>query len=108
MARRLPPPTWPHAAEPLPACALCGRAVPLLTEHHLVPRSRGRRRGQPVQSLPTALLCAACHRFLHRTFSNEQLDREYATVAALLAHDGVARFVAWLCTQPPTRGVRVR
>ncbi|EYB68394.1 hypothetical protein DEIPH_ctg025orf0286 [Deinococcus phoenicis] len=108
MARRLPPSPWPPPpAEPL-RCALCERATPVLTEHHLVPRSQGRRQGVRVQDLPTVPLCPACHKFLHRTFTNAELAGEYHSVDALLAHDGVRRFVAWLRTQPASKGVRVR
>lgn len=73
-----------------------------------MPRSQGRRRGLKVHALPTARLCPACHKFLHRTFTNAELAGEYASVAALLEHQGVRRFVAWLRTQPASKGVRVR
>lgn len=79
-----------------------------MTEHHLVPRSQGRRRGLRVQALPTARLCPACHKFLHRTFTDAELAGEYASVEALLEQEDVRRFVAWIRTQPATRGVRVR
>lgn len=73
-----------------------------------MPRSQGRRRGLKVQALPTAWLCPPCHKFLHRTFTNAELAGEYASVDALLGHEDVRRFVAWLRTQPASKGVRVR
>ena len=79
-----------------------------LSKEHLVPRSQGRRRGMPVQALPTVMLCGPCHKFLHRTFSNAELAADYPTVPALLAHPEVERFVRWVRTQPATKGVRVR
>ncbi|WP_446717646.1 HNH endonuclease [Deinococcus sp. UR1] len=82
--------------------------MPNLTEHHLLPRSQGRRQGVRVSDLPTALLCRPCHSFLHRTFSNAELARDYQDIGALLAHPEVLRFVRWLRTQPATKGVRVR
>ncbi|WP_309570570.1 HNH endonuclease [Deinococcus sp.] len=108
MARRVAPSSWPPPPALPSTCALCGREVLLLTEHHLVPRSRGRRRGLKPRELPTVQLCRACHSFVHRTFTNEELDREYATPQRLLEHEAVRRFVAWLRTQPATRTVRVR
>ncbi len=108
LARRLPTSAWPPPPQPPACCALCGREVPQLTEHHLVPRSQGRRRGVPVAELPTVLLCGPCHKFLHRTFSNAELAAEYPTVEALRRHPEVERFVRWLRTQPATRNVRVR
>ncbi|WP_034384632.1 HNH endonuclease [Deinococcus sp. YIM 77859] len=108
MARRRPTSNWPPPPpEPL-HCALCGRETPVLTEHHLVPRSQGRRQGVKVHELPTVLLCPACHKFLHRTFTNAELAGEYSSLEALLAHGDVQRFVTWLRTQPATKSVRVR
>lgn len=108
VVRRLPPSSWPPPPRPPACCALCGREVPLLTEHHLVPRSQGRRRGLRAAELPTVTLCGPCHKFLHRTFSNAELAADYPTVEALRRHPEVGRFVRWLRTQPATRSVRVR
>lgn len=107
MARNLPT-SWPPPPRAPDVCALCERAVPHLTQHHLVPRSQGRRRGVKVANLPTVMLCPPCHKFLHKTFTNAELASTYPTVEALRAHPDVARFLAWLCKQPPTRSVRVR
>lgn len=108
MARRRPDSAWPPAPRAAPRCALCGRETPTLTEHHLIPRSQGRRRGVRVAELPTADLCPACHKFLHRTFTNAELAGEYRDVQALLAHEDVRRFVAWVRRQPASKGVRIR
>ncbi|MBB6017908.1 HNH endonuclease [Deinococcus radiopugnans] len=108
MARRLPVSSWPPPPQDTPACALCERAAPHLTEHHLIPRSQGRRRGAKVSDLPTAMLCGPCHKFLHRTFSNAELAQDYSAVDALLEHEDVRRFVAWIKKQPASRSVRVR
>lgn len=108
MARRQSRSAWPPPAAPPEACALCGREVPRLTEHHLVPRSQGRRRGLKVAELPTVMLCPACHKYLHTTFSNHELETQYSSLAALRGHEGVQKFVAWIRKQPPTKGVRVR
>ncbi|PTA68228.1 HNH endonuclease [Deinococcus arcticus] len=108
MARRRAESAWPPPPRPPGRCALCGREVPQLTEHHLLPRSQGRRQGLKAAELPTAPLCPACHKFLHRTFTNAELARDYADLDALRAHEDVARFVAWIRKQPATRAVRVR
>lgn len=108
MARRRPESNWPPPPRAPEVCALCGRDTPVLTEHHLVPRSQGRRQGVRVRDLPTAPLCPACHKFLHRTFSNAELAGDYRSVDALLSDDRVQRFVAWIRTQPASKGVRVR
>ncbi|CAM3988245.1 HNH endonuclease [Deinococcus frigens] len=108
MARRQSQSNWPPPPQAAPVCALCGRAAPQLTEHHLIPRSQGRRRGARVCELPTVMLCGPCHRFLHRTFSNAELAQDYSAVGTLLEHPDVRRFVAWIQKQPASRGVRVR
>lgn len=108
MARRRPESNWPPPPREPERCGLCGRETPLLTEHHLVPRSQGRRQGVKPQDLPTVMLCPACHKFLHRTFTNAELAGEYSSVDALLEHEAVRRFVAWVRTQPITKGIRVR
>lgn len=108
MARRLPASDWPPPAREPDRCGLCDRAVPHLTEHHLIPKSQGRRQGVKIHALPTVLLCPPCHKFLHRTFTNAELAGEYSSVDALLGHEDVKRFVAWISKQPATKGVRVR
>lgn len=89
-------------------CALCERPTPHLTEHHLIPRSQGRRRGLRAAELPTTLLCPACHKFLHRTYSNAQLGTELQSVDALRGQEDVRRFLAWVRRQPPGKGIRIR
>lgn len=106
VARRVP--NWPLPPAQPEACALCERVTPKLTEHHLIPRSQGRRRGVKMQTLPTVLLCPPCHKFLHKTFTNAELAREYSEIDALLEHEAVRRFVAWIRKQPASKGVRVR
>ena len=80
----------------------------MLTEHHLIPKSQGRRRGVPIHELPTVPLCPACHKFLHRTFTNAELAGEYASIDALLGNADVQRFLSWLRKQPASKSVRVR
>lgn len=108
MARRRPDTAWPPLPLPAKRCALCERETPALTEHHLIPRSQGRRRGLKVGALPTVMLCAACHKFLHKTFTNAELAGEFSRLDALLAHDGVRHFLKWLRKQPPSKSVRVK
>lgn len=108
MARCLPQSNWPPPPQATPTCALCERAAPQLTEHHLIPRSQGRRRGTKISGLPTVMLCGPCHKFLHRTFSNAELAQDYNAVDTLLEHEDVCRFVSWIKKQPASRSVRVR
>jgi len=87
-------------------CALCGRRVSKLTRHHLVPRSRTkkkRRKGKPFDRDDferTALLCVPCHRNVHSVLDHKDLEREYRTVKSLRQHPDVQRFTAWISTKP--------
>ena len=87
------------------ACGLCGRVVERRTRHHLIPRSRhGNKRVKRLFSREelhrTVPLCSACHRQIHRTLTEKELEREYNTVEALLSHPDIFRFVRWIERKP--------
>ncbi|WP_152670617.1 HNH endonuclease [Rubrobacter aplysinae] len=95
-------------------CELCGREVERLTRHHLIPRSRHRKilgskkRRQKFDREDlnrTVLLCGPCHRKVHQTFTEAELEREYPTVQALHTHPEIRRFVDWISAKRQgTRG----
>lgn len=115
----VPPPEKPET----PPCALCGRHGVRLTKHHLLPQARSRRmkrgklwkrklaeagRDLGVEAGRTAMMCPPCHRMVHATLSETQLQRDYASVARLREHPAIARFVSWVRRQPTDRRVTVR
>jgi hypothetical protein len=57
----------------------------------MVPKCRGGK--------ATTTICSDCHRAVHATFSNKELEREYNTVEALLAHEGFRRMVQFIARQ---------
>lgn len=77
------------------SCRLCGRAIesPQLDLHHLVPKSRGGRDTVPLHRI--------CHRQIHALLTEKELERDYPSIDALLAHPGIARFVEWIRDKPP-------
>lgn len=84
-------------------CALCQRAVRELTRHHLIPRCRRdarRRRQDPACERETADLCRPCHHHLHAVIAERDLERSFASVAALAAHPEIAAFTAWIARRP--------
>jgi hypothetical protein len=87
-------------------CELCERPALRLTRHHLVPRSRTkkkRRKGRPFDRRDferTVLLCPPCHRNVHAVLDHKDLERDYHTVEALKKHPDVRRFTAWIRTKP--------
>jgi hypothetical protein len=74
-----------------PACPLCERPNYSPSDHHLVPKSRGGR--------VTETLCRDCHSAIHATFTNKELEREYATIDALMAHPQFARVIHHIAKQ---------
>ena len=75
-------------------CALCGRLLGHQVErHHGVPKSEGGTTTVPVHPI--------CHRTIHANFTNSDLEKRYATPEALLAHEEIGRFVAWVASKPP-------
>ncbi|MFB2530814.1 HNH endonuclease [Paracoccus sp. p4-l81] len=90
---------------PNPICPLCDRPIPAgvpQSRHHLIPRLKGGKNG------PVVLLHAVCHLTIHKTLTEAQLARDYATMPALRAHPEIARFVTWVARRPPGWRGRVR
>jgi len=81
-------------------CPLCEREVPVLSDHHLVPKSRGGRETEPI--------CLDCHRMIHVLFDNKTLERELGTVEALRAEPRMAKYLAWISRRPGERRYRAR
>lgn len=47
----------------------------------------------------TATLCRDCHKSIHATFTNKELERTYNTVESLMAHEGFAKQVRFIAKQ---------
>lgn len=47
-----------------------------------------------------ALVCSACHRQIHKTFTEKELEQEYNTIESLLAQPEINRFVKWIENKP--------
>ncbi|AHY47795.1 HNH endonuclease [Rubrobacter radiotolerans] len=91
-------------------CELCGRAVgeENITRHHLLPKSRARKLKRKSKKLRkrdladadrTVGLCRPCHRNIHASVDNKDLEREYDTLEKLAAHPDVRRFTEWVRTR---------
>ena len=94
-----PPPVWSstRAAE----CEICGRDWIPLTYHHLIPRQMHdkvlRRAWHEEWELnAVAWLCRACHSFVHRVASNEELAKEWFTVERLMEREDVRAWAGWV------------
>lgn len=86
-------------------CGLCERVVERRTRHHLIPRSRhGNKRVKArftrEELHHTVALCPACHRQIHRSLTEKELERGYNSVKTLLSHPEISRFVRWIEDKP--------
>jgi hypothetical protein len=88
--------------KPAPICPLCERVIPRhhLEAHHLIPKSKGGKL--------TALLHSACHKQIHALITETELANHFNTTDSLKAHEGLAKFIAWIKTKPIDFKERVR
>ncbi len=76
-----------------PRCALCDRPLGVKTEwHHVIPKSRGGRDVVPVHPI--------CHRTIHATVTEAELERLYPSMADLREHSEIAKFLRWMADKP--------
>ncbi|KAF9466658.1 hypothetical protein BDZ94DRAFT_1250423 [Collybia nuda] len=95
------PPPW--SATRTQECEICEREVPL-TYHHLIPRAVHakvlKKRWHPEEMLNSvAWLCRPCHSMVHSVAKNEELAKEYHTVALLLKRDDIAKWKFYAAKQ---------
>ncbi|KAL3477874.1 hypothetical protein BJX99DRAFT_119696 [Aspergillus californicus] len=94
-----PPPLWANTRTS--ACELCARDWIPLSYHHLIPRSvheKVLKKGWHDEWLlnSVAWLCRACHSFVHRMASNEELAREWYTVERICEREDVRDWAKWV------------
>jgi hypothetical protein len=81
-------------------CELCGREE-ASSFHHLIPRTLHsnkwfKRRFTAKQMRQGINVCKDCHGAIHDLVPDEKdLGRHYNTLEKLLAHEPIARYVAW-------------
>ncbi|MBD3883111.1 HNH endonuclease [Phormidium tenue FACHB-886] len=90
----------------MPLCQLCDRNLPTLTEHHLIPRQKTKRKH--LKPSPTISICSACHRQIHTLHDNTHLAKELNSLEALKVDPQLQRFIAWVKKQDPHKKVQVR
>ena len=104
-------------------CALCGRQGVKTTRHHLVPRSRSRKRRRAKQwkrrlrdaggdlnefAARTVPLCRPCHATVHAVLSEKELEQDYHTLDRLRTHPEIERFLGFIRKQSADCSVVVR
>lgn len=86
----------PAAVAPV-ICPLCDRPIPpgaRSSLHHLTPKLKGGTHQGTVR------LHQICHSAIHARYSEAEIARRLADVAALRADPEIARFLAWVRTKP--------
>jgi hypothetical protein len=93
------PPPWISTRKS--ACEICERDWVPLTYHHLIPRGvhakvlkRGWHEEHVLNSV--AWLCRACHSFVHRMASDEELARNWYTIERIGERDDVQKWAQWV------------
>ncbi|KAK5135155.1 hypothetical protein LTR08_005541 [Meristemomyces frigidus] len=102
-ASTAPPPEYtPAIAATRPsACEICDREHLPLTYHHLIPRqmhTKALKRGwhKDWELNRVAWLCRACHSYVHKIATNEELARELFSVDMLMERVDVQKWAAWV------------
>lgn len=95
----VPPPKWIETKKS--ACEICDRDWVPLTYHHLIPRqvhAKVLKRGwhDEKQLNSVAWLCRACHTFVHRMASNEDLAKAFYSLDLIWERDDVQKWAQWV------------
>jgi 5-methylcytosine-specific restriction endonuclease McrA len=98
-ATTAPPPIWSQTRAT--SCELCTRSWINLTYHHLIPKAvhaKVLKRGwhEEWELNKVAWLCRACHSFVHRVATNEELAKDFYSVERLAEREDVGAFVKWV------------
>ena len=76
-------------------CPLCDREMTKvsISGHHLIPKCKGGKEVIPIHKI--------CHRKIHATFTEKELERTYNTIAKLRQHEEIIKFRKWLRNKDP-------
>ena len=75
-------------------CNLCDRPLGDISidRHHLIPKARGGKEIVPLHKI--------CHRKIHATFTEKQLEKYYNTFDRLREHEEIQNFIKWVSKKP--------
>lgn len=75
-------------------CPICTRELGKINvdKHHLIPKTHGGKE--------KFLIHKICHRKIHATFTEKELEKKYFTWEELLTHDEIKKFVEWVAKKP--------
>lgn len=75
-------------------CPICDRVLGDVNvdRHHLIPKTHGGKE--------QFLIHKICHRKIHATFTEKELEKKFNNWGELRAHDEIAKFVEWVAKKP--------
>lgn len=75
-------------------CPICDRVLGDINvdKHHLIPKTHGGKE--------KFLIHKVCHRKIHATFTEKELEKKYFTWEELLIHPEIQKFVEWIKKKP--------
>lgn len=95
-------------------CELCERTGLKLQRHHLIPKTRHKNKKnkkmfsrEDVKSR-TAMLCRDCHRTVHATFSEKELEQHYNTLDLIASSPAIRDFIEWIQDHPGAGALKVK
>lgn len=81
-------------------CVLCEKEK-RLTFHHLIPRKCHsnkwfKKHFEKEEMVSRGInICRSCHNYIHSVFSSKELGRYFNTIETLIAHEKIAKFIAY-------------
>ncbi len=79
-------------------CPICKRDLikgASVDEHHFIPKSKGGKASDKI------LLHRICHQKLHKTFTNQELERVYNTPEKCVEHEEIQKFIKFVSKKNP-------
>ena len=63
-----------------------------ISKHHVLPKSQG--------GTETVLICEECHKQIHTTLTNKQIEKNFVSIESLKEHEEIAKWIAWRQKHP--------
>ena len=75
-------------------CPLCQREEVVLNTHHLVPVSKGGKKGRKID------ICTNCHDQIHSVFTDHELRDNFNTLSKLKSSNRMKKFCKFIEKRP--------
>ena len=85
-------------------CPICQRELidgDSIDEHHLIPKTHGKRNKRAYTKTNLIILHKVCHNKIHSVFSTKELLKTFNTIEKIKAHPEIKKFVEWVQKKEP-------